>query len=105
MDERKETIDSRNDIDKVEMIEREDITDKKDVIERIDIKYSQEMIGIIDNLETAKKFSKTMMKIAMKKIFIAKKIKGLKEWKIIIHQKIDIDKDIWDDFWNRINFI
>jgi hypothetical protein len=79
MDERKETIDSRNDIDKVEMIEREDITDKKDVIERIDIKYSQEMIGIIDNLETAKKFSKTMMKIAMKKIFIAKKIKGLKE--------------------------
>lgn len=105
MDERKETIDNRNDINKVEMIEREDITDNKGVIEKRDIIDNQEMIGIIDNLETAKKFSKTMMKIVMKKIFIAKKIKGHKEWKIIIHQKIDIDKDIWDDLWNHINLI
>ena len=67
MDERKETIDNRNDINKVEMIEREDITDNKGVIEKRDIIDNQEMIGIIDNLETAKKFSKTMMKIVMKK--------------------------------------
>ncbi len=79
MDERKETIDSINDIDKVQMIEREDIKDKIGIIEQRDIIDNQEMIGIIDNLETAKKFSKKMMKIVMKKIFIAKKIKAHKE--------------------------